>query len=92
MDAVGYLVNGLISPITWVPAFAVALGLRAQPWYIRIVAAACATLVVGLGFALFVTPGNPGNLWVLVCSVLAAMIWSAVASLVVFGNWSNSRD
>ena len=46
----------------------------------------------GLGFVLFVTPGNPGNLWVLVCSVLAAMIWSAVASLVVFGNWSNSRD
>lgn len=92
MDAIGYLVNGLISPITWVPAFAVALGLRAQSWYIRIVAAACATLVLGIGFALFVIPGDPGNLWVLVGSVLAAMIWSAVASLVIFGNWSNSRD
>lgn len=92
MDAIGYLVNGLISPITWVPAFAVALLLRRQPWYIRLVAAACATLVVGIAFALFISPGDPGNLAVLIGSVLAAMLWSGVASMVIFGNWRNRPD
>jgi uncharacterized BrkB/YihY/UPF0761 family membrane protein len=92
VDAIGYLVNGLISPITWIPAFAVAVWLRRQPWYIRILVAACATLVIAVGFALVLTPGDPGNWPTLIGSLLAAAAWSGIGSLVIWGGQRNLGD
>ena len=85
MEFTALVINGLISPVTWIPAFAMVLILRKHPWYIRTTGAGLVTGVIGIGLALLLTPGDPNNLLTLAGWVIASAIWASIGSFVIFG-------
>jgi len=92
MDVVNIAFNALVSPTTWIPGIGAAVFLTRLPWYWRAAAAAAVTFVVGLCFALFLTPGDPGNWPRLAGATLAGAIWAVVSVIVVWGTQPGTRE
>jgi hypothetical protein len=92
MDVVNIAFNALVSPTTWIPGIGAAVFLTRMSWYWRAAVAAAATAVVGLGFALFLTPTDPGNWPRLAGATLAGGLWAVIATFVVWGTQPGTRE
>jgi hypothetical protein len=92
MEVLQTAFNSLVSPITWIPGIGAAALLTRLRWYWRALAAAAGTFVVGLGFAVFLTPGDPGNLVRLAGTTIAGGLWAMLAVFVIWGTQPGRRD
>jgi hypothetical protein len=92
MDVLIIAFNALVSPTTWIPGIGAGVLLARLPWFWRASLAAGVTFIVGLGFALFLTPGDPGNWPRVVGATIAGGLWTVVAMFVVFGTQPGTRE